>query len=230
MSAETEQEISIEQIFQIIFKRIALVILIPIFAATAVGLYSWFVMDDIYQASSTVIVSSPKDSTDANGNQLTSSDYDLNVKLVNSYSVLCKTNRVLDQVIQKLGLAMTTDQLSEKISVSAANNTDIIHIQVKDEDPVLAQSIANTLTAVFQDEVQKIMQMDNVQIIDEAPLPQIPVEPNRIRNVIIGGFAGLVIAIALAFLIEYLDRSVKTEDQVGEILGVPVLGFIPRID
>jgi len=125
---------------------------------------------------------------------------------------------------------MTTSQLSNKVSVTAAGDTEIIHIQVMDKDPVLAQSITNTMTRIFQSEVKDIMKMDNVQIIDEAPLPQIPAEPNRVRNVILGALIGLVMGIGLAFLLEYLDRSVKTEEQVTAILGVPVLGSIPRLD
>ena len=221
-------ELSIEQVLHIIFKRIALVLLVPILAAVASGLFSWFLLDDVYQASSTVIVSNQKTTVDAN--QLTASDYNLNIQLVNSYRVICKTNRVLDQVIAELSLPMTTSQLSNKVSVTAAGDTEIIHIQVMDKDPVLAQSITNTMTRIFQSEVKEIMKMDNVQIIDEAPLPQIPAEPNRVRNVILGALIGLVMGIGLAFLLEYLDRSVKTEEQVTAILGVPVLGSIPRLD
>lgn len=221
-------ELSIEQVFHIIFKRIILVLLVPILAAVGSGLFSWFLLDNVYQASSTVIVSNQKTTVDAN--QLTASDYNLNIQLVNSYRVICKTNRVLDQVIIELGLPMTTSQLSNKVSVTAAGDTEIIHIQVMDKDPVLAQSITNTMTRIFQSEVKDIMKMDNVQIIDEAPLPQIPAEPNRVRNVILGALIGLVMGIGLAFLLEYLDRSVKTEEQVTAILGVPVLGSIPRLD
>ena len=224
-------EISIEQIFHILYKRLALLFVLPILFGALTGVYSWLVLDDVYQASSTIIVSNQKasSSTATASSQLTYSDYNLNVSLVESYRVLCKTNRVLDQVIAQLGLPMTTAQLSEKISVEAAGETEIIHILVKDKDPVLAQNIVNKLTRVFQSEVKEIMKMDNVQIIDEAPLPRTPVEPNRMKNVVIGAAAGLVVAIGIAFLLEYLDRSVKTEEQVTEILGVPVLGVIPRV-
>jgi len=230
MSTDTEIEISIEQIFHILFKRIGLILLVTIFAAAAVGAYSWLLLDDVYQASSTVIVSNQKAAVTDGSSQLTYSDYTLNVQLVDSYRIICKTNRVLDQVIAELGLPMTREQLSGKISVTGAGDTEIIHIQVKDKDPVLAQSITNTITRIFQSEVKDIMQMDNVQIIDEAPLPRVPVEPSRMRNVVIGLMVGLVLGICLAFLLEYLDRSVKTEEQLAEILGVPVLGSVPKID
>lgn len=223
-------ELTIEQIFHIIYKRLALILLLPIFFSSVAGLYAWFMLDDYYQAYSTIIVSSQKTKTvtDASSS-LTISDYNLSVSLVDSYSVLCKTNRVLDQVIDQLNLPMTATQLSSKIAVASAGDTEIIHIFVIDQDPVLAQNIANTLSRVFQSEVIDIMKMDNVQIIDEAQLPRGPVGPDRIKYVMVGFVAGLAIGVSLAFLLEYLDRSVKTEEQVTEILGVPVLGSIPRV-
>ena len=53
-------EISIEQIFHIIYKRLALLIVIPILFGALTGMYSWLVLDDVYQASSTIIVSNQK--------------------------------------------------------------------------------------------------------------------------------------------------------------------------
>ncbi len=223
-----ETEFTLDQIFQLLLKRLVLILALGIAAAIGVAIVSWQFMDDIYQASSSVIVSSTKEGDTAQ-QQLTYNDYTLNVKLVNSYTIICKTNRVLDQVISKLDLRMTTAQLSSKISVSSVDNTEIIHISVKDQDPVLAQNITNTLTEVFQAEVKEIMKMDNVQIIDPAPLPLAPIEPNRVRNVLLGALVGLAAGIALAFLLEYLDRSVKTEEQAEELLGIPVLGAVPKI-
>lgn len=216
-------ELSIEQVIHVLFKRIAIVLLIPIITAAATGYYSWYILKDVYQASSTVMVSSQTPAT------MTAGDYSLNVQLVDSYSVLCKTNRVLNQVIAELGLPLTVGQLSDKISVTASGDTEIIHILVKDEDPLMAQSITNTLTRVFQDEVKVIMKMDNVQIIDEAQLPDQPVEPNRMRNLIFGVLGGLVIGLVLAFMIEFFDRSVRTEEQLSDILKIPVLGSVPKL-
>jgi len=221
-------ELSIEQIIHILYKRLALVVLLPLITAVASGFYSWYMLDDVYQASSTVIVSNKEVLIETG--QLTVSDYNLNVELVDSYRILCKTNRVLNQVIDKLNLSMSAAALGEKISITSASDTDIIHILVKDKDPVLAQSITNTLTSIFQSEVKKIMMMDNVQIIDEASLPLSPVEPNRTQNVILGILIGFAAGIALAFLLEYFDRSVKSEAQFTEILGIPVLGSVPKMD
>lgn len=226
--ASDSTEIGIEQILNMLRKRFLLILAVAIVVGIGATLFTYLLQGDVYQARSTIIVSSVK-GADSAAVPLTYNDYTLNVKLVNSYSVLCKTDRVLDQVITELGLPMTPAQLADKITVSSAKDTEIIHIAVKDGDPVRAQAITNSVTRIFQKEVTEIMKMDNVQIIDEARLPGASVSPNRIRNVALGLAVGLVLGFGLAFLIEILDRSVKSEEQITELLGIPVLGSVPRI-
>lgn len=226
-STTTTTDIGIDQILNMLRKRFILILAVMLVIGIAVTLFTFLVQDDVYQAQSTIIVSNT--STDPSLGQFTVNDYNLNVKLVNSYSVICKTNRVLEQAIVELGLPMTTEQLAKKITVSSAKDTEIIHIAVQDGDPAKAQIIANSVTRIFQSEVKEIMKMDNVQIIDEARLPDRPVSPNRARNVILGFAVGLLFGFGLAFLIEILDRTIKSEDQITELIGVPVLGSIPKI-
>ena len=224
-----KSEMTIEQIFHVLWKRLPLIVLLACLGGVLSGIYSWQFLNNTYQTHSTVMVSSTKNSTIISDQQLTSGDYYLNVQLVNSYSVLCKTNRVLDQVILELNLPMSSEQLGSMISVGSVTDTQIIYIYVTGGDPVLTQSICNTLTTVFQKEVVSIMKMDNVQIIDTAPLPLYPISPNRERNVLVGILIGIVLGAIISFAFELLDRTVRTEEQVQEILGVPVLGTMPRI-
>lgn len=219
---------TLSQFLGVLTKRCVLVVAITILFFVASVFVSFLLMEDVYQATTTIIVSNQ--AVGASSEQLTYNDYSLNVKLVNSYSVICKTNLVLDQVIAELNLPMTVEGLGRKVSVSSAKDTEIIHISVKDSSPLMAQSIANSLTRVFREEVKNIMQMDNVQIIDEAPIPKNPVEPNRLRNIIIGTMIGIMAGLGLAFLLEYMDRTVKTDVQVEEVLDIPVLASVPKIE
>lgn len=223
-----KSEISIEEIFHILIKWMPLIVLCAIVGGVLSGVYSWRYLDNVYQTSSIVMVSNSKDSSDVT-EQMTSSEYNFNVQLVNSYSALCRTNRVLDQVIDTLDLPMTANQLSSLISVASVNDTEIIYISVRSGDPLLAQNICNTMTEVFQKEVINIMKMDNVQIIDNAPLMLAPISPNRERNVLIGVMLGIVLGAALGFALELLDNTVKTDEQIQELLGVPVLGTVPNM-
>ena len=72
--------------------------------------------------------------------------------------------------------------------------------------------------------------VSNIRITEKAVLPTFPVSPNKKRNVVLGIIIGLMIGIGISFLWEYLDRSLRTEEDVHRYLDLPVLSVIPIAD
>jgi polysaccharide biosynthesis transport protein len=73
------------------------------------------------------------------------------------------------------------------------------------------------------------MKTNNVRVLERAIVPTSPVRPKPIQNLMVGLVLGLGTGIALAFLIEALDNTLKTQQDVEQFLGVPVLGLVPLI-
>ena len=217
----------IRDVFRIIAKWWIMIATFIVVSVICAGIVSFYFLQNVYESSAVMIISSPRDKQDQT--QLTLSDYDLNVKLVNSYRVLCKTDKILNQVISEAKLPLTVEALSQKITVTSENNTEIIDISVEDNDPNTAALIANALTSVFEREIPQIMRMDNVQVIDKAIPQQVPTKPNKLMIIAFAGLLGLMVSIGIAFLIEYFDVSIKTSDQLSTLLDVPVLGTIPHM-
>lgn len=69
----------------------------------------------------------------------------------------------------------------------------------------------------------------NVEIIDRAQVPGAPIRPNKRKNLALGLVLGLMLGVGLTFLLDYLDRTIKDEEDVQDKLGLPVIGVIPRI-
>lgn len=205
-----------------------LIIFIVFIAFVGSTLVAYVFSKDVYEADSVLIVSSQKNATSKE--ELTYAEYTLNVQLVNSYRVLCKTERVLAQVLQKGNLPLTLSALADKISVNAVNDTEIISITVEDQDPMMAAKIANVVAEVFVKEIPNIMQMDNVQIIDSASVPTAPMKPNRPMMVIIALILGVLLGLGVAILLDYFDTTVKTPEQLEKLLDAPVLGNVPLIE
>ena len=86
---------------------------------------------------------------------ITQSDITLNKNLVDTYAEIVKSRRVLEQVIAELDLEETYEELSNKISVSSVNNTEIIKITVADSNPIEAKNVANVTANFFSKEVVK---------------------------------------------------------------------------
>ena len=76
------------------------------------------------------------------------------------------------------------------------------------------------------------MNVDNVTVLSEAEVVknQSPVKPIPMLNVILAFCIGMIVAVGLAFLLEYLDNTVKKEEDVESLLGLPVLGIVARMD
>lgn len=217
------EELELRQYWKMIRKRIIMVVAIPIIAAIGSAVWSiWFVTPQ-YEASTTLLVNQRV--TEA---AMQYQDIQTSEALINTYTQLMKSSRVESAVISNLGLKMSPGQLNGMISVSSPDQSQVIEVAVTSPNVHQAVEIANSLASVFQNTATKIMEVKNVQIVDKAMMPgnPSPVKPNKKLNVTIAFVLGLMISIALAFLLEYLDTRIKTEEDVQGYLKLPVLGSI----
>ncbi|MDQ0482428.1 YveK family protein [Guptibacillus hwajinpoensis] len=223
-----EETISLKEIFSVLKKRLTLILLITLLATATSGVVSYFLLTPIYQTSTQILVNQKADKENAfDYNQVKT-----NVELINTYSVIIKSPTILDQVVDDLNLDLSTGALNEKISVSNAQNSQVVSIDVKDPDPTQAVKIANTTASVFEKEISSIMNVDNVSVLSKANFEGTPspVNPNPVLNMAIALVVGLMVGVGLAFLLEYLDNTIKDEDDIEKLLGLPVLGTIAVIE
>lgn len=166
--------------------------------------------------------------TRSDGNSgLTTSDLQTGTQLTQDYMELVKSRTVLEQVISVLNLDMTPEELSSTITTSNTENTRILTIQVENEDPELAREIADAVREAASVTIEDIMEIDAVNTIEMANLPENPSSPSVMRNTAIGGLLGIVLAAGILVLIFILDDTIKTPDDVENYLGLNVLTSIP---
>src|SRR5699024_7894390 len=120
------------------------------------------------------------------------------------------------------------DELSENITVSPVDDTELIEIKVHNRNSQIASDISNEIGRVFSNEIKNIMQIDNVSIIEEAMPPKDPIKPNKLLNIAIAGVLGMMASVFVIFLQEYLDNTIKTQEDVAKYLDLPVLASIPK--
>lgn len=149
-------------------------------------------------------------------------------QLVNTCEVILKSDTVLQEVIDNLGLNMTTKQLAGIISVSGVNETAVFNITVKYKDPGIAAAIANGISDVAPEILVRTLKASSVEIISPAELNSNPVSPNVRLNTLVSLLLGLFSGVVLSFLIEFLDNTFTTEENIQNCLEIPVLGVIPN--
>lgn len=220
------EEISLKECLLILRKRLWLIILPTILFVVASGIISFFVLEPKYQTFTTLMVGNPRDYQSID-NRLEYNDLLLNQKLVPTYGELVKTRVVAERVIDKLNLDMDYNNFIKKANVNLVEDTEIIKLEIVDTDPELATKIANETAIVFMENVKEFMLVDNVQVIDRAQIPNKPISPRPKLNMAIAGVLGLMLGMFLVFLLEYLDNTIKTPEDVERYLGLPVIGTIP---
>ncbi|MGE7182748.1 YveK family protein [Peribacillus sp. NPDC006672] len=221
-----EETISIKDIFKTLKKRWKLIMLLTLIAALISGTISYFVLTPVYQTSTQILVNQKQSE-----NQLDSTQIRSNIDMINTYSVIIKSPAILEKVIDELELDQSVDQLSEKITINSQQNSQVFSLTVQDSNPTKAVEIANTVSATFQKEIKDIMNVDNVSILAKAELKDnpAPVKPNPVLNIAIALVVGLMAGVGLAFLLEYLDNTIKDEDDIEKLLELPILGSIQKI-
>ena len=222
-----EETISLQEVVKILRKRMYLITILTMIAITISGVISYVLITPIYQASTQILINQEKvDST-----ALNPANIQTDLQLINTYNVIIKSPAILDKVIKELNLSTTSNLLNGQITVNSEENSQVVNITVQDKNPKQAVEIANTIASVFQEEVKTLMDVNNVNILAAAQLPDnpSPVKPNPILNMAIAAGVGLMLGVGIAFLLEYLDTTIKTEQDVEDSLGFPILGLISPI-
>jgi len=73
------------------------------------------------------------------------------------------------------------------------------------------------------------LQANNIRVVDYAEVPSGPIRPQKVKNMLIGLFISVFLGLGVIFLTEYLDDSIKTQEDVEEKLRLPYIGEFPLI-
>ncbi|MFB7155373.1 MULTISPECIES: YveK family protein [unclassified Lysinibacillus] len=211
--------ITLQNSWKIIKKRGLLIILLAIFGAGIAATVSSFMITPIYEAKTQILINQKESKA-----QQVATD----LQLINTYNVIITSPAILTKVIDRQSLSTTPEQLMKRIIVSSERNSQVVTIQVLDKDAKKAVDIANEVANVFNEQVPVLMQVDNVNILSTAKLPEHPkpVKPKKLFIIVVAAGISLLIGFALSFLLDLLDSTVKTEEDIESILNVPIIGIV----
>ena len=152
--------------------------------------------------------------------------------LAEVYSIIIKSDTVLQQVIDDLKLNMTYEQLYKAISVSSVDSTQVISVKMRSTDADFAKKIIADVVKVAPPVIADKVEAGSVKVISEARISNNgnPVSPNLTKNAMFGALIGFVITLAVVFIKAFFRNTLKTENDITNTLGIPLLGIIPEID
>ncbi|MCM3748275.1 Wzz/FepE/Etk N-terminal domain-containing protein [Paenibacillus pasadenensis] len=211
-------------------KRLWLITAIVVISCSLAATYSYWYAKPQYEASAKLLVGQVKDG----GGLMSSLDLNLinsNIQLIKTYKEIIKTPRIMGIVAEEYPqLNQTAGELASKVTVTSVNDTQVMSVTARDMSYENAARIVNAVSVVFSNEIPKLLQVDNVSILNQADpkAKAAPVAPNAKLNIAMAFVLSLLAGMGVAFLLEYLDDTIKTEEDVAEALGLPVLTVIPK--
>lgn len=229
-------EIDLRVILGVLKKNILPLILVTAIFAAGFFAYSKLFIKKQYSAFSVLLVNNKtENATVYNNTEITAAQ-----NLADVYSIIIKSASVLQPVIEDKELInnfsqhrnMTYEKLRNSLNVSSVNDTQVIRISINNVDASYAKALIASIVSRVPDTIKEKVKSGSVNIIQPAKIDNNgkPVSPNATRNAIIGALIGFVITLAIAFIREFTNNTFKTEEDITNSLGIPLLGLIPAVD
>lgn len=227
LEMEETNEISLQEIFMILWNKVWVIILCTLIGGVAAFGISAFVLDPTYTSRVSMYVNS---NTERENTIASLNDINASQKLVSTYIEILKSDNVLSKVITETGFNYTTEQIRKMLTASAVNGTEIFEVRITTKDANEAADIANTIAAVAPEEIIRVVKAGSVELIDEAVPATSPSSPNVLLNTIIGLMLGGVLSVLGVLVTEMLDNRIKHEDDLKKAFDFPILGTIPDLE
>lgn len=225
---ETEnQEITIDlvEVFEVLRQHLLAILVSTVVAAGIGFVATFFLATPKYEASALMIVNTRQDATaTVTNDQLNSA-----TRLVDTYSIIIRSDTVLQQIINNLHLPYTYEELIEEdiVTVEAVDETQVMRVTVTLPDLEQARRICEQITLIAPDIIVEAVEAGSVKVISQAlPNPE-PVSPHVLRDTAIMAMLGMVGCIGVLLVRYMLSNKIKDEDDVARYLGMSVLGVIP---
>lgn len=216
-----EEEIDLVWLIYALCKRLWLIITVAIVCACGMAAYTHFRIEPTYTSTSTMLVLT-KETT------LTSlADLQLGSQLTKDYTVLITSRPVLNEVIENLDLNTNYKKLRQRISINNEEDTRILSISVTTNNAKQAKAIVDELAKVSATFIGDKMEVNPPKIIEEGESIGIKTGPNLTKNTAIGFIAGALLVCVAIVVLELLNDTIQTEEDIERYLGIPTLAVVP---
>ncbi|SHH68115.1 polysaccharide biosynthesis tyrosine autokinase [Clostridium grantii] len=222
---QKDDRLDLRDYLHIIKKKIMVIITITFLTTLIGGIYSFYVLKPTYYSSMSVIIGK---TVSVDGNiSMDINDVTMYVKALETYIQIAKSEDVAEGARGILGDRYSSGQLMGMLSVGAQSNTQIMNITVQAGNEEEAKEIVLAITQSFKENAEKLIPNGNIKIFQNPRSFQDSV--NKIKIILYSFILGLLISITLVFLLDFLDNTIKTKEEVEKFIGLPVIGLIPKI-
>ncbi|MGV1066418.1 YveK family protein [Clostridium perfringens] len=222
-----ENTISLQEVAYALKKRWKLIALITIAATLVSAILSFFVIKPQYEAKTKLFIGKQETQENASYNN---NDVMMYQKLMKTYAELVKTSDLVTKAVKSTNLDYNQKEIKEilnNLSVTPSADTQILDLSFKGGNPKEVLKVTEAITNEFISESKELIPNGNIQVIQKAQLPEQPVSPNKTLNILIAFVLGFMVGVGVVFLLEYLDNTFKSREDLEKTLELPIIGTIP---
>lgn len=223
-----ESSIDLSQFLYVLSKRKSIIIVITIVSVLISVILSFFIMQPVYQSKVTVIVGKASNSTTISDQEY--NDVMMYQNLTKTYATIATSNYIEGKAADALGNGMTASKLDKMITVDPETGTQIIDITAEANNAQDAMSEVNAEANSLVTNAKNVYNAGDIRIMDKGELSPKPVKPQKAVNIAVAFVLGVLISICIVFILEFMDSTIKTSDDIKRYLDLPVLGTIPVQD
>ncbi|MGV3073726.1 YveK family protein [Clostridium baratii] len=221
-----EENINIKDIFESLKKRYKLIIAITLGFTIISIILSFFVIKPKYEANVKLFIGKQESKkTDYDNN-----DVQMYQKLLTTYAEVLKTDDIIEKSLEKANIDENINTAESNLKVTPRADTQILEVSYTDTNKEDAAKFLNELIENFMKESKKLIPNGNTQVIQKVKVPENPVSPNKKLNILIAFVLGLMISVGISLLLEFMDNTFKSKDELEKFLEIPVLATIPDHD
>lgn len=220
-------EISFKDITRIIKKNLVFIAVLSLLCATVSFFITTFFIPKTYTSSVKLYVETNYKSQSAY-EDYQSVNYAKN--LVLTYIELLDSNSFYNQISEALNEKYTASQLKSMIKFESIEDTEVFKALVNSSSPTESKRIGEAIAKIAPKTIANVKDNAKLKIVDKATLPKAPASPSVSKNVIIAFAAGLIIALIVSFVRDFLDVKIKYNEEMTTVLDLPLLAAIPDFE
>lgn len=221
--------IDLMHIARSIIHRLWIIILAAVLAAAAGFSYSTFVLKPVYGAQVLLYVNNSSINFGNTSFDISASDIQASLSLVNTYSVLLKNRTTLERVKENAGVDYTVAELASMIQTGSVNETEVMRVVVTCGNPHEAAKIANSIAEVLPVRVSEIIDGASMVVVDRAVPVTSKIGPSVSRYTFLGLIIGALVTVIIIAVRAIMDDTIYNEDYVLENYDYPILAKVPNL-
>lgn len=220
-------ELELRDYLRVLLRR-KLFVLLAMVACTGGAIAASAMQTPIFQATAKIFVG-PKTVDRRDVLQFQSAFFFRDIAL--SYVEELQSTPRAERAVEHAGVELPPEEVASRVKAEVITDTRVIRVSVRDTSPARARRIADGLVETFVADVNAPLDPRSdraATVLQPAQLPTTPVSPKPLRNATLGFVLGSMLGVGLAFLVEYLDRTIRTREDAETAIDLPVLTTIPH--